>query len=85
MQLERRRTMPNSKWTQLVSALTLMLCAIPAGCATTTVSVVQTDGVSPAAFCRTAKPIYWSPRDTDETIRQAKEHKAVGKKLCGWK
>jgi hypothetical protein len=27
----------------------------------------------------------WSDNDTDETIRQAKAHNAVGKRLCGWR
>lgn len=35
-------------------------------------------------FCRVAKPISWSSRDTDETIREVKAHNAVGKALCGW-
>jgi len=35
-------------------------------------------------FCAYAKPIYWSARDTDETILAAKEHNAVGKDRCGW-
>lgn len=36
-------------------------------------------------FCLLAKPFYWSAKDTDETIKQAKEHNAVGAKLCNWK
>lgn len=36
------------------------------------------------SFCLIAKPIYWSAKDTDETIKQAKEHNSVGVKLCGW-
>jgi hypothetical protein len=40
---------------------------------------------SHASFCAVAKPILWSARDTDETIRQAKEHNAVGATLCGWR
>jgi hypothetical protein len=37
------------------------------------------------AFCEQFKPIAWTVTDTDETIRQAKEHNAVGVKLCGWR
>lgn len=37
-----------------------------------------------STFCAVAKPIYWSSKDTDDTIAQAKEHNAVGKALCGW-
>jgi hypothetical protein len=29
-----------------------------------------------------AKPIYWSAKDTDETIRQVKAHNAVYKAEC---
>ena len=49
------------------------------GCATTTGSNGAT-----SVFCASAKPIQWDDADTDETIRQAKAHNAVGKKLCGW-
>lgn len=37
-----------------------------------------------AAFCDAALPILWSARDSDETIKQVKEHNAVGAALCGW-
>lgn len=40
--------------------------------------------IKAAPFCKVAEPIYWSGRDTDQTIKQAKEHNAVGKSLCGW-
>lgn len=58
----------------MLTAAMLML----AGCATTTGSG-GTD-----VFCRSAKPVRWSKADTDATIRQAKAHNAVGRKLCGW-
>ena len=35
--------------------------------------------------CETYKPIYWSSKDTDDTIRAAKAHNAVGIEQCGWK
>lgn len=50
-----------------------------AACATTTGSGATT------VFCEGARPIRWSAADTDETIRQAKAHNAVGKSLCGWR
>lgn len=50
-------------------------------CATTTGSVAP---IEPNTFCLLAQPIRWSQSDTDETIRQAKEHNAVGKRVCGW-
>jgi hypothetical protein len=62
----------------------LMLAAVIltlTGCATTTGSGVRTNEAS----CRAFQPIYWSAEDTDETIRAAKAHNAVGVKLCGWK
>lgn len=51
------------------------------GCATTTGSGARTS----EAFCTAFRPIFWSASDTDETIRQAKAHNAVGIKECGWK
>ena len=34
------------------------------------------------SFCSIAKPIYVSPLDTEETIRQVLEHDAVYEELC---
>jgi hypothetical protein len=45
---------------------------ILAGCATTTASV-GTDAVTYSAL----EPIRWSTKDTDETIRQVKQHNAA--------
>jgi hypothetical protein len=50
------------------------------GCATTTDSV-GTEAVACSAF----EPIRWSSKDTDETIRQAKEHNAAWITICGLK
>ena len=64
------------------SAPALMLIAAMltlAGCATTTGSG-GTD-----VFCRSAQPIRWSVTDSDDTIRDAKAHNAVGVRLCGWR
>lgn len=68
----------SGKQTLRASLLTLLLLPILASCATTTASNATN------SFCLAAKPIYWSAKDTDETIKEAKEHNAVGKKLCGW-
>lgn len=38
-----------------------------------------------AVACASYQPIYWSSTDTDQTIRQAKAHNAVGIQQCGWK
>ena len=48
-------------------------------CATTTDSSDTTD-----SYCAIAHPFLWSAKDTDETIRQAKEWNARGVALCGW-
>lgn len=55
---------------------TLMILS---GCATTT------DGGGTEVFCRAAVPLRWSASDTEETIRQAKAHNAVGRALCHWR
>jgi hypothetical protein len=58
-----------------------MLLATLTGCQTTTLSS-ETDA---AAFCATAKAIYYSRHDTAPTIAQIREHNAVGVALkCGW-
>lgn len=50
-------------------------------CVTTTASKGKTNT---ASFCQVAEPIYWSSKDTDETIKQVKEHNAVGVQICNW-
>lgn len=68
----------------------MLLLTIP-GC-TTTGSGAGTDKQwaaiidhrGAASFCAAAEPLRWSRNDTPETVRQAKEHNAVGKELCGW-
>jgi hypothetical protein len=35
-----------------------------------------------AVVCSAFEPIRWSKKDTDETIRQAKEHNAAWAALC---
>lgn len=59
--------------------LMLLPLAILPGCGTTTAS----GGAD--VFCRATRPISWAIGDTDETIRQAKAHNAVGRALCGWR
>jgi hypothetical protein len=58
-------------------ALLPMPLLILADCATTTASV-GTDAVA----CSTFEPIRWSKKDTDDTIRQVKEHNAAWVALC---
>ena len=64
----------------LLGSLLLILNA----CATMTGSSARTDLPAPVTFCMIAKPFYWSARDTDQTITQAREWNAAGKALCGW-
>ena len=59
------------------AALPLTLLPILPGCATTTASV-GTDAVACSAF----EPIRWSNKDTEETIRQVKEHNAAWVAIC---
>lgn len=33
-------------------------------------------------YCKIEKPISWSTKDTDQTIREVKEHNAVFSSLC---
>jgi len=48
------------------------------GCAT------MTDGADPIdrAYCTQFRPIPWSVRDTDQTIKDVKAHNAVFAALC---
>ena len=59
------------------AALLLTPLLILPGCVTTTGSAGN-DAVACAAF----EPIRWSANDTDETIRQAKEHNAAWRAVC---
>lgn len=61
----------------MCAALLPMPLLILAGCATTTASV-GTDAIACSAF----EPIRWSNKDTDDTIRQVKEHNAAWAEIC---
>jgi len=71
--------MHSQKRSRLAKLSVLILAATPSMCQTTTGS-----GGSELTFCGGARPIYWSSKDTTETIGQVKEHNAVGKVACGW-
>lgn len=78
------QTAPSRKPT---TPVLMLLCAMLTlnGCASLTGSDVTKPPVAGAStFCSIAKPITWSSRDTDETIRGVKEHNAVGTRLCHW-
>jgi hypothetical protein len=38
--------------------------------------------LAPSSYCMIAKPIFWSAKDTDETLKQIKAANAVWKSLC---
>jgi outer membrane biogenesis lipoprotein LolB len=67
---------------RLVLLLSASASLILAGCMTTT--GLNAPISQQATFCATAKPIYWSDKDSDGTIWEAKEHNRIGKELCGW-
>jgi hypothetical protein len=59
------------------AALQLTPLLILPGCVTTTGSS-GTDAVACSAF----EPIRWSKKDSDDSIRQVKEHNAAWKAIC---
>ena len=69
------------KAARLAKCLLLSLSFMLTGCATMTSLKGQTDQ---APFCSVAEPIYWSGKDSAQTIKQVKAHNAVGKTLCFW-
>lgn len=85
-------TMQKNRWEKfswlspLEPAWPILLFAGLVACGTTTASNAPTSQPvsSPSEFCAIAKPIIWSALDTDETIKEVKEHNATGKALCNW-
>lgn len=77
--------MPIKPFAKPMLPASMLLCAMLTlnACGTTTGSDVIEPTVGADTFCRVAKPITWSSRDTDETIREVKEHNAVYVRLCG--
>jgi hypothetical protein len=53
-------------------------------CATEIPSSVQRATTPPSEFCLIAKPLTWSPKDTDETIASIKRFNCIGSALCAW-
>ena len=63
----------------------IWLGILTASCATTTASSgVTASEDSVRVACTLFDPIYWSDKDTTETVAQIKERNATGKALCGW-
>lgn len=59
------------------------LSAALAGCNLSEKEIMRMATADTAAFCDIARQIYWSRKDTLETVKQVKAHNAVGK-ICGW-
>jgi hypothetical protein len=57
---------------------------IMAGCASLTNLLGRSESSLPVndVACRAFGPITWSPSDTDETLRQIREHNAAWTALC---
>lgn len=72
--------MLSTKFRRLARLVALPLLAMPilTGCVTTTATGGRTEAVACSAFA----PIRWSRRDTDATIRAAKEHNAAWSAVC---
>jgi hypothetical protein len=49
-----------------------------------TVSSAPTKSTTAKVACQSFQAIYWSAKDTKQTVAQIKEHNAVGVKVCGW-
>lgn len=70
-----------SEWRKLMPLALLLTLATPlAGCATTMGFSVPIKFVDTS--CKAFKPISWSKKDTDQTIREVKSHNAAYKALC---
>ncbi len=62
----------------------ILIAILIAGCQTTDIAGLKRMATANTlAFCDAAHPLYWSRKDTLETIKQIKMHNAVGK-ICGW-
>ena len=66
----------------LLASMLLAATPILSACETMTGSGAIEPIQGADTFCSVAKPIMWSSRDTDETIREVKEHNAVYMRLC---
>lgn len=76
--------MPTKSFARPMLRASMLLCVMLtlSACAKTMGSAVTEPTVGADTFCRVAKPITWSARDTDETIREVKSHNEVWKRLC---
>lgn len=54
---------------------------LTASCATTNSSAPTKEDATKVA-CESFGPLYWSKKDTPQTVAQIKEHNAVGEKIC---
>ena len=74
-------------WTKVVRLALLSGLLVLSGCQTIQgrSSATSAGLLGRAPFCSVAEPITYSRRDTVETVKQVREHNAVGNELCGWK
>jgi hypothetical protein len=77
-----RRPIMRSRKPLLLESMLLAATPILSACAKT-MGLGAIEPIQGAdTFCTVAKPIIWSSRDTDETIREVKKHNAVYVRLC---
>lgn len=67
---------------QLSRLALLSVSVMLAGCQTKTPTVSVATKSAP--FCKVAEPIFYHAADTVETVKQIREHNAVGAELCKW-
>lgn len=67
---------PSARWRGLWPLAALSVALLTSGCMTTTGGGV-TDNV-----CKAWRPVTWSARDTDETIREVKANNAAWGAWC---
>jgi hypothetical protein len=69
---------------QMLLLSTSAVALILAGCGTmTALNGSHKPPVVVRDFCLVSRPILWADADTDDTIRQSKEHNARWVALCG--
>lgn len=59
-----------------IFALLILTCATISGC------TWSPPGDFERTYCRVDNAISWSKRDTDQTIREVKDHNAVHDNIC---
>lgn len=60
----------------------MLMLAILTGCGTTSTRTGATSSTVTEAYCQGNKAITYSRKDTDETIRQVRQHNAAYNAVC---